>query len=239
MRASVLPPVLSLALAVSVPALAAPTKPATAAKPANWAETYSVTPAGGLLIGNPNARVKLIEFGSFSCNHCRDFHAAAMPALKAKYLARGQVSFEFRSFVRNGADFGASLVAQCLPAKQAYSAISAFFGAQDQWLAPYAAMTEAQMAAINAAPDADRPRLMAREGKLAAFVAPLGLDAARVEACLSAKPAADRLLAIRNEAINVYGLEGTPTLVINGKTVAGVFTWAELEPRLIAAVAGK
>ena len=230
---------LSLALVLSVPALAAPAKPAAVAKPANWAETYSITPAGGLLVGNPNARVKLVEFGSLSCNHCRDFHAAAMPALKAKYLARGQVSFEFRSFVRNGADFGASLVAQCLPAKQAYGAINAFFGAQDQWLAPYAALTEAQMAQIQAAPDADRPRLMAREGKLAAFVAPLGLDAARVEACLSAKPAADKLLAIRNEAINVYGLEGTPTLVLNGKTVAGVFTWAELEPRLIAAMAGK
>ena len=36
----------------------------------SWADTVTVTPEGGYLMGNPDAPIKLIEFGALSCSHC-------------------------------------------------------------------------------------------------------------------------------------------------------------------------
>jgi protein-disulfide isomerase len=46
----------------------------------------------------------------------------------------------------------------------------------------------------------------------------------------------DMVVANRNQAVNVFGLTGTPTFVINGKTVAGVYEWSALEPKLVEAL---
>ena len=35
------------------------------------------TPEGGFVMGNPNAKVKLIEFGSLTCPHCAEFEEQA------------------------------------------------------------------------------------------------------------------------------------------------------------------
>ena len=38
-----------------------------------WTEVAKKTPEGGYLIGNPDAKIKLIEFGSLTCHVCADF----------------------------------------------------------------------------------------------------------------------------------------------------------------------
>ena len=59
----------------------------------------AATPEGGFRLGNPDAKVKLLEFASLTCPHCGDFHAAAFETIKTKYVASGNVSYEFRNFV--------------------------------------------------------------------------------------------------------------------------------------------
>ncbi|HEX8580099.1 MAG TPA: thioredoxin domain-containing protein, partial [Allosphingosinicella sp.] len=39
----------------------------------DWTQTVSATPAGGFLMGNPAAKVKLVEYGSMTCGHCAAF----------------------------------------------------------------------------------------------------------------------------------------------------------------------
>ena len=48
---------------------------AGAAPPNNgdWSTVVAKTPEGGFLMGNPDAKVKLVEFGSLTCPHCADF----------------------------------------------------------------------------------------------------------------------------------------------------------------------
>ena len=48
------------------------------------------------MMGNPNAKVKLIEIGSLTCPHCREFDEKGVPTLIDKYVKTGQVSWEFR-----------------------------------------------------------------------------------------------------------------------------------------------
>ena len=36
-----------------------------------WSETIAASPDGYFVMGNPNAKVKLVEYGSYTCSHCR------------------------------------------------------------------------------------------------------------------------------------------------------------------------
>ena len=58
----------------------------------NWSDVVNATSAGGFMMGNPNAKVKLIEIGSLSCPHCKAFDDEGVPALVDKYVKPGKVS---------------------------------------------------------------------------------------------------------------------------------------------------
>jgi protein-disulfide isomerase len=222
------------ALLVAAPVAAAPAKK-PAAKPAaiDWASRIAATPAGGLLIGNPNARVKLIEFGSLTCPHCRAFHETGLPVVKARFIASGAVSYEYRSFSLNGIDLMAGHLLYCQSPAAAWAFVNKAYGRQDQLVAPFMQISEADRAAVQALPEAEQGAAMASLGKLPEFS---GLPPAQYKACLAAKPAMDKLLAIRTDAVQTHGLTGTPSFLINGKMQSDVFDWAALEPLLAAAV---
>lgn len=209
--------------------------PAVAQK-ADWAGTVTVTPQGGLLIGNPAARVKLVEFGSLTCSHCGAFHRFGLPGLKERFLAGGKVSYEFRSFVRNGPDFAASLLAACQPAGAQLTLIDALFAQQENWLTPFTQVPPDAMAGLAGLPPEQQFVKLAALGKLDIWAAGRGVAPEKARACLADRAAIDRLAATRTEAVERYGLEGTPTFVLNGATVAGVYEWATLEPELAKAV---
>ncbi|GGE01356.1 hypothetical protein GCM10011529_04610 [Polymorphobacter glacialis] len=213
---------------------------AQAAKPVNWAETVASTPQGGILIGNPEAKVKLIEFGSFTCSHCRDFHKVGLPALKAKYISTGNVAYEFRSFTRNGPDGAASLIVGCQAAKPALGTVDALFTDQDSWMKPFSAIGEADAKAIAALPVVSQFGALAVQAGLDSWAAARkpgrGLAPAKIKACLADKAVMDQLVINRNTAVQVFGLQGTPTFVLDGKTVAGAYDWAALEPKLVEAL---
>jgi protein-disulfide isomerase len=224
--------VLMLAAAV----LASPALAKTGGGTPDWVNTVTATPAGGILIGNPAARIKLVEFASFTCSHCKAFHDVGLPALKANYIATGNVSFEQRSFVRNGVDMAASLLVACLAPRKALALSDKLFAEQEAWTAPFMAMTAADTQAIGAQPPEKQPAELAKRGGLDIWASTRGVPLARSQACLTDKAAQDRLLAIREDATTTYKLEGTPTFGINGAPVTGVFDWASLEPKLQAAL---
>src|ERR1051325_7226246 len=58
-----------------------------------WADVVNATSAG-VMMGNPNAKVKLVEIGSLSCPHCKKFDDEGVPTLIGKYVKSGQVSWE-------------------------------------------------------------------------------------------------------------------------------------------------
>lgn len=226
------PALMVLALAM----LAAPVMSKTSGAKTDWAGTIAATPEGGILIGNPAAPIKLVEFASYTCGHCKAFHEKAVPALKAKYIADGKVSLEQRSFVRNGPDFSASLLVACQAPRPALAFVDKLFAEQEKWSQPFADMSAADAQAVNAVPAAQQPAKMAQLGKLDQWADARGVPLAKGAACLTDKAAQDRLIASRNEAMTKYKLEGTPLFVINGTSVVGANDWAALEPKLQAAI---
>ena len=82
------------------------------AKPA-WLLTFTVSPVGGHIIGNPAAPTKLVEYASYTCGHCGAFETNEAPMLKSQYVANGKVSFEIRNLVRDEIDLTAAMLARC------------------------------------------------------------------------------------------------------------------------------
>ena len=233
--------VAALLVAVSAaPAVAAPAPAArAAARPAaatDWASRVAVTPEGGILVGNPAAAVKLIEFGSLTCPHCRAFHEAGLPALKAGWLAQGRLSYEYRPFSLNGIDLMAGLVMQCLPAAEAWAFVDRVYARQEELVRPFLAVPPAEQARIQALPPGQQGAAMAQAGRLPEFVAAAGVPRARYDACIAADAGMEKLLAIRADAVQTHGLTGTPSFLINGRMQANVFDWPALEPLLAAAI---
>jgi protein-disulfide isomerase len=230
-----------LALAGSGVAVAAPkaAPKAAPAKPAatNWAETFAATPEGGFRRGNPAARIKLIEYGSLTCPHCRAFHGEAMRTLLTSYVATGKVSYEYRSFVLNGPDIAASLIARCSgDARRFFSALDSFYPDQPQWTLPFTKIGEDDSKKIGELPPDKQIAALALIGKLDTYAAKLGMPRAKFDQCVADQAAADRLIDIRKAAIDSYKVTGTPGFIINGVYQEDVFDWRSLEPRLQAAL---
>src|SRR6476646_7515504 len=97
----------------------------------NWTNVVNAT-AAGFMMGNPNAKVKLIEIGSLSCPHCKKFEEEGVPKLIDKYVKSGQVSWEFRPYVIHGPiDMAANIIARCGGVKTFFPMTMALYKDQD------------------------------------------------------------------------------------------------------------
>lgn len=229
-------------LAVAAPGATAPApapaKPAARLAPASWLDVVVATPQGGFRQGNPNAKVKLLEFGSLTCSHCGAFAHEGVPELRAKYIATGKVSYEYRPYLLNGVDFGPSLLVRCQAPAAAFKLIDAFYEQQGQWIVPFTKpMPDAFQKQLAALPENQQITAFAAHGGLDAFMRTRGMTRARFDACTSDKAGVAKLNEIRDDANKNYGLTGTPQFVINGKPLpADVANWATLKPKLDAAL---
>ncbi len=93
---------------------AAPVANVAAPAGKKWTDMVAVTPEGGYRIGNPDAAVKLVEYGSRTCPTCGAFGREGNEPLINNYVSTGKVSFEFRDFAIHGApDLAAAVLGRC------------------------------------------------------------------------------------------------------------------------------
>jgi protein-disulfide isomerase len=180
--------------------------------------------------------VKLVEYASLTCPHCRDFHDTAMPTLKGKYISTGKVSYEFRNFVLNPADYAATMLARCSGPNAFFALADALYENQAQWVKPFTEMTQEDAEKFQAMPPDQQIVAYARAGNLDEFMRLRGVPESKFEGCLTDEGQRKQLETIRTTALETFKIQGTPTFVINGETVQNVATWDQLEPKLQAAV---
>ncbi|MFM9977176.1 MAG: thioredoxin domain-containing protein [Sphingomonadaceae bacterium] len=207
------------------------------AAPPNWSRTVTMAANGAYVLGNPKAKVRVVEYLSYSCSHCATFTAEATPALKANYIARGTVALELRNAVRDRFDFTASLIARCGGAARFFGNSDAIFAAQDALMAKSSTYdadnTQPENIPVNTALKA-----VARGSGLTALMARRGFTPAQLDACLIDKRNQDAVLAMTREAWETRKIPGTPTILVNGEpTVAG--TWVLVEPQIRAQLAAR
>ncbi|HEV2595507.1 MAG TPA: thioredoxin domain-containing protein [Sphingomicrobium sp.] len=213
------------------PASAAAAVPKTANASRNWVRQVVMTPDGGFRMGNPAARVAVVEYGSLACPHCRHFEETGYKPLQ-QYVASGAVSYEFRNLLLNGPDIAVSLLTRCAGARNFFPMTELVYARQPQWedkiQRAVAGLSDAQKAEMDKMTDQQRIARFAAFGDLQQLGANFGVTPARARQCLSDPQALKRLLGV-TQAANKAGVEHTPTFFINGK-VTDAATWDQLEP---------
>ncbi len=183
----------------------------------DWSEAVSPTGEGGFLMGNPNAPVKLVEFGSMTCPACAAFDETALPQLIEKHVKSGNVSFEFRNFVRDPYDITASLIARCNGAKSFFPLTRAIFKDQAEWTGKLQQVPTDQLQALQSMPPAQQFATVAKWAGLQQFAAMRGVPTAKSNQCLADQSEIDRLVQMNSDATSQFEVAGTPSFLINGK----------------------
>src|SRR3954449_9357377 len=202
----------------------------------DWSRIVAATPEGGFKMGNPNAKVALVEYGSLACPHCRHFEETGYKPLVQQYVRTGRVSYEFRNFLLNAPDISVSLLAHCAGPAKFFPMSELVYATQPQWIDRIVKMTDAQKSEVEGMSDAQR---VVRLGEIAGFpqiAARFGVTPVRARQCLSDPKGLERLLNM-TKAAEDSGINHTPTILINGK-VTDAATWEQLEPQLKKAGAG-
>jgi len=202
-----------------------------------WVETVVRTPEGGYRQGNPNAKVKLVEYGARTCPTCAAFAAEGVGPLREKYIKTGKVSYEFRDFMVHGApDAAAALINQCVPVSRFFPVLDAFFAGQRPVVERLHALEEdpARMEQLESLPPLEAVAGFAEALGYVEFATQQGLTEVKARACLGDLALLQGIARVQDEGERL-GVDGTPGFLINGKLVEP-YTWATLEPLLIAAI---
>lgn len=218
---------------------ASPAAPATAkAAPAGekWVDVVAKTDDGGYRMGNPDAPVKLIEYGSRTCPHCGVFDAEGLPKLKAGPIAAGKLSYEFHDYpVHNQLDLGPILLGQCVEPAQFFPMLDQMFANQETLIYRKEQISPAEQAKLSNASPAQVISYLANFYGYVDFVKQRGVPEAKANACLNDPKALEAIAKQTDTANQKYNITGTPTFIVNGKVVPNAAAYEQLEPALKAA----
>lgn len=148
-----------------------------------------------LVLGKADAPCTIVEYASMTCSHCGHFHNTVFEPLKAKYIDTGKVRFIMREFPLDTLALSASMLARCAGGDKTIPLIGVFFNRQDDW----AFLRTNQI-----------PPLF----KLAQQA---GFTKESFDKCLTDDALSKKILADRERASKVFGVDATPTFFINGK----------------------
>ncbi len=158
----------------------------------------AVTPAlSYMAIGPADAKVTIIEYASFTCPHCANFHEAVFKPLKADYIDTGKVRFEFREVYFDRYGLWAAMTARCGGDLRFFGITDILYTTQQEW----AGTDDAGTVVEN----------LKRIGRT------VGMDDAALDVCLNDAGMAQALVEQYQTNATADGVEGTPTIFINGE----------------------
>lgn len=149
--------------------------------------------------GAEDAPVTLIEYASYTCPHCANFHADAYKKLKADFIDTGKVKFVYREVYFDGPGLWASMVARCGGPEKFFGITDLMFTQQSEWL--------------RSGGPADIADALRKIGRLA------GLESDQLEACLQDADKARTLVAWYQENATSDDIRSTPSFILNGEKV--------------------
>jgi len=167
---------------------------------------FTIVPSDRVL-GNRNAKVVLIEYAAPSCPVCANFNAQTFPRLKAQYIDTGKVFYVFRVFPLRGDDGLAEKIARCLPEDKYFAFIDLLFKNQPKWDVEYSFQNQAL-----ASPEGVHDGLVLL-GRIA------GMSKEQVDQCIAGTAEDARINKIASEAESRYGVNATPTFILNGTSI--------------------
>lgn len=182
---------------------------------------------GDVVLGNPDAKVEVVEYAALTCHVCRDFAKQIFPRLKATYIDTGKIKYVYRDYPleagpdgKAGDGFGVLLasVARCKGADKFYEIVDDVFGNQ-------ADLLDAARDGAALQPVAD---IATRHG--------ISLDEMRT--CIDYQPELKASIKkSRNDAADKYKISGTPTIIIDEEKIED-HSWENLSKVIDAKLNG-
>lgn len=199
--------VAALALAFAMPALAQEAAPA---------EEAQVETLADISLGAEDAPLTLVEYASFTCGHCANFHNDNWDKLKSEYVDTGKVKFIQRDVYFDQLGLWAGILARCGGDDKYYAVSGLLFEEQQKWLSGSSGE------------------------EVAANLRRIGLKAYMTEeqmtACWDDSAKAEQLVATYQKNAGADGIEATPTFIIGGEKVMNQ-PWDDLKKVIDAKLA--
>ena len=150
-----------------------------------------------MVLGAEDAPVTMVEYASYTCPHCANFHATAFQPLKRDFIDTGKVKFIFREVYFDRFGLWASMVARCGGEEKFFGMTDLLFKSQSNWA------RAGDPVAI-----ADEIR---KVGRLA------GVNDDTLQACLRDEDSAKALVGWYESNVAKDDISSTPSFIINGK----------------------
>ncbi|MBO9447677.1 DsbA family protein [Ruegeria sp. R14_0] len=152
-----------------------------------------------MTLGAEDAPVEIIEYASYTCPHCANFHNGAFKQLKKDFIDTGKVKFIYREVYFDRYGLWASMVARCGGPEKFFGISDLIYQGQSEW--------------TQAGGPAEIVDELRKIGRLA------GIDNEQLEACLQDGTRAQTLVAWYQENAERDGVQATPSFVVNGEKV--------------------
>jgi protein-disulfide isomerase len=171
--------------------------------------------ADEMTLGDPKAKVTMIEYASVACPVCAEFNNTTFDELKKKYIDTGKVYYVFREALTGNQALAGSgfLLARCAGKDNYFKVTDAVFRSQEQIYAP----------------GTEELRPGAAREVLSRIAQQVGLSDDQLNKCLTDPKAISAL----NDRVVKYStqdkIEATPTFIINGKKYEGDKTMADMD----------
>jgi protein-disulfide isomerase len=155
------------------------------------------------VLGSPNAKVLMIEFGDYQCPSCRMFWKEVEPRLRKEYIDTGKVKLVFRDFP----------IVQIHPeALLAAMAVDCSADQNKYWEYHDKVFREQ----YNKGDDLVR----FKAADLKKWAKDIGLDPAKFDQCLDSEKYKNEVLKDKADG-DAVSVQGTPTFFINGHVIGG------------------
>jgi len=161
------------------------------------------------VLGAEDAPVTLIKYGSLTCPHCGAFHVNTASVLKRDHIPEGRVRYVHRHFPLNQPAMAAAMLLHSgnRSVDRFYGLLDILYTEQREWAG-------------------SRDYI----GALRAIAGRTGVSGEEFDAILADETLGERIIAERDEGSQVYGVNATPTLLVNGWRHSGNHSIAQLDP---------
>jgi protein-disulfide isomerase len=192
------------------------------ATPANAQETTAIPSSDvalvpDMILGKQDAPVTVVEYASFTCPHCGNFHATVWDEFKKNYIDTGKVKFVYREVYFDKYGLWAATVARCGGPEKYFGISDMLYDGQKDWLA--------------SGEDAGIADALRKIGLKA------GMTADQVNACLNDSTKMEAMVTTYQTNATTDKIESTPTFLINGEVHTGSMPYADFAAILDAKLA--
>lgn len=161
-----------------------------------------------MTLGDPDAPITVVEYASFTCPHCANFHTGPFQQIKANFIDQGLVHFVNREVYFDRYGLWAGMVARCGGEERYHGIVEILYETQRQWAG-----------SDNPAQVAENLRRIGRQA---------GMSNDQVDACLQDQDMALAMTATYQANAEADNIRATPTFMINGVQHANM-SYAEFE----------